>query len=333
MPAGLSLATFDASFAFPNPEHPVAQDLTTDDLRWWADDHRLAAYPVAIPASGNVRVLAGIGSRSGMEYAAALEVPFDTGGVLCSQWLLTERFDVEPLAGVLLQRLLNYCASSAGHLRPRPAALLAEAASPARPNSPNSGCWPRTSPATSRIATRRSTRCSWLPGPMRRGRRPGCSFPRWRVTSSAAASSCCIIPIARFWRPPSRCCFPNWTPQMAASAWSCVAMSPMQQCGSQTTTSIGSPSPGPGISRKSFPPILRAGYYRKHFTLTNYSTIQVANMPIHTAGGPSAGRLAALGERLRRAGYHHHPAGHLSVQRVGQRHTRPGWLAADEPQD
>ena len=48
------------------------------------------------------------------------------GGILCSQWLLTQRFDVEPLAGVLLQRIFDYCTSPAGHLALRPAALLAD---------------------------------------------------------------------------------------------------------------------------------------------------------------------------------------------------------------
>src|ERR1019366_742288 len=41
------------------------------------------------------------------------------------------RFDTEPLAGVLLQQLLNYCGSGSGHLALRPAALLAETSSSA----------------------------------------------------------------------------------------------------------------------------------------------------------------------------------------------------------
>jgi len=45
-----------------------------------------------------------------MEYAAALEIPVGSGGLLCAQWLVTERFETEPLAGLLLQRMLDYCA-------------------------------------------------------------------------------------------------------------------------------------------------------------------------------------------------------------------------------
>ena len=131
MPADLRLEDFDASFAFPNPDHPITQDLTDDDLRWWADDHRLVIKALAAPARGNFRVLASIGSRRGLDYAAAVELPIGTGGILCSQWLLTQRFDLEPLAGILLQRILNYCRSDSGRLPLRPAALAAETHSPA----------------------------------------------------------------------------------------------------------------------------------------------------------------------------------------------------------
>jgi hypothetical protein len=131
MPAELRLQDFDASFAFPNSAHPVTQGFTSEDLRWWADDHRLVAKALAAPARGNFRILASIGSRSGLEYAAALEMPIGSGGILCSQWLLSQRFDVEPLAGVLLQRLLDYCFNPAGHLLPRPAGLVTENNSPA----------------------------------------------------------------------------------------------------------------------------------------------------------------------------------------------------------
>ncbi len=131
LPAGLQVKPFDASFVFPNAEHPAMQGISANDLRWWAGDHRLVSNALASPSRGNFRVLGWIGSPQGLEYAAAVEVPIGQGGVLCSQWLLTERFDAEPMAGVLLQRLVNYCASKAGHLQFKPAALLAETNSPA----------------------------------------------------------------------------------------------------------------------------------------------------------------------------------------------------------
>ena len=131
MPAGLQVQNYDASFAFPNPNHPVTAGLAAADLRWWADDNRVVVNALNAPASGNFRVLASVGSTSGLAYAAAVEVPMGSGGVLCSQWPLVTRFDLEPLAGVLLQQLLNYCGASTGHLALRPAALLAETSSTA----------------------------------------------------------------------------------------------------------------------------------------------------------------------------------------------------------
>ena len=131
MPAGLQVQSYDASFAFPNPNHPVTANFAAADLRWWADDHRVVVNALNTPASGNFRVLASVGSTHGLAYAAAVEVPMGSGGALCSQWPLVTRFDVEPLAGVLLQQLLNYCGSGSGHLALRPAALLAETGSAA----------------------------------------------------------------------------------------------------------------------------------------------------------------------------------------------------------
>jgi hypothetical protein len=61
-----------------------------------------------------------------LNLAAAAEVPLGTGGILCSQWLLTQRFDQEPEAGLLLQRLLNYCAPGYPHAALKPIALVGE---------------------------------------------------------------------------------------------------------------------------------------------------------------------------------------------------------------
>ncbi len=131
MPYDLRLGNFEASYAFPNPAHPVTQGLTSEDLRWWAGDHRVVTNALVAPSRGSFRVLASIGSAAGLEYAAAVELPVGAGGLLCAQWLVTERFDVEPLAGALLQRLLDYCAPAALHPALRRAGLVAEPNSPA----------------------------------------------------------------------------------------------------------------------------------------------------------------------------------------------------------
>ena len=127
MPAELALQDYDASFAFPSADHPIMQGVGATDLRWWAGDHRVVAKTMHLPSRYNVRALASVGSHSGLNLAAAAaEVPLGAGGRLCSQWLLTQRFDQEPMAGVLLQRLLNYCAPTYPRAVLKPIALVAE---------------------------------------------------------------------------------------------------------------------------------------------------------------------------------------------------------------
>jgi hypothetical protein len=118
MPYELRLGGFDASHAFPNAAHPLMQGLTSEDLRWWTGDHRVVSNVLVMPARGSFRPLASIGSKLGLEYAAAVELPVGPGGLLCAQWLVTTRFDLEPLAGVLFQRMLDYPDGSASRVAP-----------------------------------------------------------------------------------------------------------------------------------------------------------------------------------------------------------------------
>ncbi|MBN1670317.1 MAG: hypothetical protein JXR37_04760 [Kiritimatiellae bacterium] len=64
------------------------------------------------PSRGNFRVLVHVGSEDGLDHAAVVEIPRGQAGLICSQLLLTTRFDSEPMAGVLLQRILGYCSAS-----------------------------------------------------------------------------------------------------------------------------------------------------------------------------------------------------------------------------
>ncbi len=61
---------------------------------------------------------------NGLEYAAALEYPVGVGGMICAQWMLTEKMAREPMAQLLLQRILNYCGSESGDFEPVSVGLL-----------------------------------------------------------------------------------------------------------------------------------------------------------------------------------------------------------------
>jgi len=125
MPLGLALVNEPSHFAFPVADHPVVEALTPEDLRWWRGDHRVAHRQIRVPARGNFRVLAHIGAVNGLDRAGLLEARLGRGGLLCAQLRVSERFDVEPLAARLLQRLLDYAA--AGERKPtHHAGLLAE---------------------------------------------------------------------------------------------------------------------------------------------------------------------------------------------------------------
>jgi len=115
MPLGVNIEGVGANFAFPNPNHPLAQGLAAEDLRWWAGDHLVAAKAIRVPARGNFRVPIQIGSSQGLEYAGVLELPIGQGGLLCSQLLLNEKFDAEPMAAAMWQRLFDYVAPAAPH--------------------------------------------------------------------------------------------------------------------------------------------------------------------------------------------------------------------------
>jgi hypothetical protein len=289
MTAGLGLGNFDASFAFPSPDHPVTSDLTSADLRWWADDHRLVTQALAMPASGNFRVLASVGSRSGLEYAAALEVPLDAGGLLCSQWLLTERFDLEPLAGVLLQRLLDYCASAAGHVRPRPAALLAETASPAATRLAQlgllaenfSGRLTNCDPALYPVLVVAGTNAAWQEARQQLS----------SLTSYVERGGKLLLhhPDSAFLAAAQPVLFPDLDSvdgnlglvlrrdtTNAAVRLANHDLYWIDQAGDWNKPELLSTN----IAHR---------FFRKRFSLTNYSTIQVASMPIHTSGGASSG--------------------------------------------
>ncbi|MCX6902358.1 MAG: hypothetical protein NTW03_02525, partial [Verrucomicrobia bacterium] len=289
MPYDLRLGNFDASYAFPNPAHPITQSLTSDDLRWWAGDHRLVTNALAVPARGNFRVLASIGSHSGLEYAAAVETPIGAGGLLCAQWLVTERFDVEPLAGVLLQRMLDYCAQPSNHLTLRTAGLVSET----------------NSAASLKLAQLGLLADNLLGRPMNFD---PLSYPVVVVAGSDTVWQTAVSQLANLatyvnnggklvlHRPNSNfvaAAQPTLFPPLDAvdanlglvlrrdASNPAVRLTShdlfwIEQAGSWNQAEVLSTN----VARR---------FYRKRFNLASYSTIQVENMPIHSTGGSGSG--------------------------------------------
>jgi hypothetical protein len=97
-----------ASIAFVrDAEHPVLQGLTSFEMRWWQDDHRVATGSFRKPAAGNFRCLVDAGGRGGLRWAPAVEVFHGRGSYLFSQMHLVDKAARAPVAGLLLARLAD----------------------------------------------------------------------------------------------------------------------------------------------------------------------------------------------------------------------------------
>lgn len=284
MPGGLQVQIHGASFAFPNPHHPVTAGLESADLRWWADDHRVVMNALEIPAGGNFRVLASVGSTRGLAQAAAVEVPMGSGGVLCSQWPLVTRFDVEPLAGVLLQRLLDYCGPGSGHPRLRPAALLAETGSTAATRLAqigllaenftghvadcDAGLYPVLLIAGGHAAWQEAT--ARLPALTHYVAHGGKLVLHRPTDSFLAAAGSALFPELDS-VPATLGLVLRRDPTNAAVRLANDDLYWISQPGTWNKSEVLSSN-------------VSSRYYRRHFNLTNYNTIAVATMPIHTGG-------------------------------------------------
>ena len=289
MPAGLQVQNFDASFAFPNPNHPVTADLAPTDLRWWADDNRVVANALNSPAGGNFRVLASIGSTSGLAYAAAVEVPMGSGGILGSQWPLTAQFDMEPIAGVLLQRLLNYCGSSAGHLALRPVGLLTETSSSAATKLAQlgllaenfSGHLTNRDPAIYPVLVVAGGNAKW--------QEATAQLPA--LTNYVARGGKLVLhrPTDAFLAAAGSTLFPELNSSPSALGLVLRRDSTNAAVRLANDDLYWIVQPGTWNQAEVLSTNIASRCYHKIFNLTTYNTIQVATMPIHTSGGAGSG--------------------------------------------
>jgi hypothetical protein len=284
MPLALSLEEVAANFTFPDPRHPIAKGLAVEDLRWWAGDDRVVAKAIRTPSRGNCRVPVRVGSTQGLEYAGLLEVALGNGGLICSQLLLNTRFDTEPMAGVLWQRLLDYCASASGHLALKTAGLATEPNASAATRLSQLGL--QSQPLLGKLAT-----CDPQAQPVviLAG-----GDAAWSEASRNVAHLAAYVeqggklmlhrPSAAFLAAAQSSLFPDldWADATLGlvlrrdSPNAAVALTNhdlywIDQAGSWDRPEVLSTN----VARR---------IYRKRFNLTSFSTLQAANMPTHTTG-------------------------------------------------
>lgn len=92
-------------------EHPVLAGLRRRDLWFWAGDHAVCRAIFSKPAAGNFTILTDATfGHGGLTRTPLIELRHGRGRLLFSQYLLIEKFDSEPIAALLLENLLDYCA-------------------------------------------------------------------------------------------------------------------------------------------------------------------------------------------------------------------------------
>jgi len=102
---GLGLTDHSSSITF---ERTPVFDLQESDIRFWQEDNVVSRKDIAKPTSGNYIPLIDSGGSQGLEYTCLLEYYHTNGRILFCQLLLTEKYDTEPVASLLLEDIITY---------------------------------------------------------------------------------------------------------------------------------------------------------------------------------------------------------------------------------
>ncbi|MGQ9519375.1 MAG: carbohydrate-binding domain-containing protein [Candidatus Fervidibacter sp.] len=90
--------------------HPILQGLTASDFRWWRGDHIVSRNEPIRPIYAGMLPLVVTGTKDGVSHAPLVEIRQGNGVILVCQLLVISKFESEPIARELLQRLINYLA-------------------------------------------------------------------------------------------------------------------------------------------------------------------------------------------------------------------------------
>ncbi len=114
-----SLTDRAASIAFGRSKSGgILDGLTDDSLRWWRGDELVATHLIVRPREGGFRVFVDTGGPSGLDGVLLLEVLQGKGRYILSQLLIAGKLGREPLAQVMLERLVAYAAKTPAPRQP-----------------------------------------------------------------------------------------------------------------------------------------------------------------------------------------------------------------------
>lgn len=100
------------------PGHPLIEGLTSDELNYWAPDHKTADHCYLKPSRGNFRVAVEAGGTNGLVYAALWDARVGEGTVVFSQMALDSNLSANPAPLKLWRNLFKYAAMPEPGLKP-----------------------------------------------------------------------------------------------------------------------------------------------------------------------------------------------------------------------
>lgn len=110
LPVRLSEQSSTIAF-LKTPSHPIMDGLDTEDFRWWRGDNLVSRFEPERMAIAGTTPLVVTGSAQGVAHAPLLEIKQGKGLWIICQLQVVSKLESEPLAQLLLKRMVSYLAS------------------------------------------------------------------------------------------------------------------------------------------------------------------------------------------------------------------------------
>lgn len=90
------------------PAHPILLGLSDADLRWWRGDYLVTKSESYRQNKAGMHALVTTGDNAGISHAPLIEIHQEQGMWLICQILVANKFEEEPMAQILFERMLRY---------------------------------------------------------------------------------------------------------------------------------------------------------------------------------------------------------------------------------
>ena len=108
----ISSRGMNATIAFKMiPDHPILENIETDDLKYWRGTHQVSKSNFIRPRFWNFNTIAYVGSGNGIEHTPLVTLPYGSGLFIMTQFIISEEMSKEPAAFILFNNILKYAAA------------------------------------------------------------------------------------------------------------------------------------------------------------------------------------------------------------------------------